>query len=175
MAMLGLSLSAAPVVGVAVALPARKTLLLLPSSWMVPVPLAPAALVTLPVMAPVLSVKASLPSKTASLVMLVRTRTAVLPAASVMPPLAETQPLPSWYCSALLAPVSVPAAAVPLSSVGVKLMAPALARSRLTSNTAYGEASLTVTLLTATVGVALAATLSRTVAGSDSPLPSVTV
>ena len=92
------------------------------------------------------------------MVMAVRTSTLVLPAAIVTePPETFTQAAPSKYCSALVAPVSVPTVALPLLSVGVKLMAPALAVSRETVNTAYGEASLTVTLLTETVGAEPAA------------------
>ena len=58
----GVSLSAVPAVAVALLLLARKVLLLLPLSRIVTVPLAPAGLATLPVMAPVLIVNDSLSS-----------------------------------------------------------------------------------------------------------------
>ncbi|MFG6455790.1 hypothetical protein [Roseateles sp. BYS96W] len=133
---LGVSSSAAPTLGVAVLLPARKTLVLLPSSLIVPVPAAPAALVTAPVMAPVSSVNDSAPSNVASAVMDVLTSTEVTPAASVIPPDDGTHAAPSKYSSAALAPVSAPTEAVPLKSTGVNAMAPVLARSRLTWKTA---------------------------------------
>ncbi|MFG6455789.1 hypothetical protein [Roseateles sp. BYS96W] len=135
-AIVGVSLSAVPAVGTAVLLPPRKTFALEPSSLIVPVPAAPTAFVTVPVMVPVLSVNDSVPSKVVSLVIAVRTSTDVAPAASVMPPDAATQFVPLRYCSAPLAAVSVPTVALPLASVGVKLMAPAPAKSRLTSKTA---------------------------------------
>ena len=89
-----MSLLALPVVGVAELLPLLNTLVLVPSSLMVPVPLAAPELVTVPVMAPVLRVKVSEPSYVVSLVMAVRTSTLVAPAGIVMPEEAETQALP---------------------------------------------------------------------------------
>ncbi len=125
-------------------------------SVIVAVPVAPAAFVTLPVIAPVDSVKVSEASAMASSVVARRNCSEVWPAAMVTAPDTGVQLVPPSVetSSAEAAAVSVPTVAVPLPSVGVKLVAPLEALSSETVNTAVAP-SATETLLTLIVGVSL--------------------
>ena len=138
----------------AVVFPARKTLPV-PSSVMVMVPLTAAVLATGPVIVPVVRERFSDPSNVVSGLILTRSSTLVLPAAIVTPLAAEVQVEPLRYSTAFS--ISVPAVAVLLTRLGVKLTAPAAAALNDTATTAYSDASFTLTEPTDTLGASLAA------------------
>ena len=125
-------------------------------SVMVAVPVTPLPLVTVPVIAPVDSVKVSEDSARLSSVVASRNWTELWPAAMVTAPETVLQLAPPLVetCSRLAAAVSVPSVAVPLLSVGVKLTAEVEVLFRETVKTALAP-SFTVTSPMLMVGVSL--------------------
>ena len=122
-------------------------------SVMVIVPNAPPLLVILPPLnVPVVSVKVSLPSLVASVVVAIRIFTEVVPWGIVIPDVAENHVVSlNEYSRVLAAAVSVPIVAVPLAIVGVNVVAAFAALLRETVKTPV-EPSLTLGLLTVTTG-----------------------